>query len=159
MNKKTNVFNNAIVYTLFPAIAKKDLDKTIIDELTGAQKTLQLKTFKPKPPQPKVTVPPYAGGCPGNLIDFAVECTTPSGDVVCSNPMIAVPVEEAPDEYKTICDSGGCRDDSSSVDVSQNEDPCKKYLEQKNIPTQYYNNPDYQGPGGSMNCSLNTCAC
>lgn len=155
LTKGTVSGSDSVVYTLFPAIAKKDLDKTIIDELVGAQKSLQLKTFKPKPPKPAVTVPPYAGGCPGNLIDFTVSCTGPQGDTVCSQ-MVSVQPDQAPDGYKDVCDNG-CKSDVSAFDVRQNQDPCGKYLEQLNIPG--YNNPEYQGPAGTMSCSLQSCPC
>ncbi len=138
---------HARVFTLFPAVSMKELVKSGV--IPADEYSLKLDTFNPKPPKPDMI------GCPGNTVDYTVSCSDISGGTVC-NAFMGIKPDDDPNN---IC-ADGCKSKDGTVTAGVNEDPCKLFLEQNNMPTNSYHpvNP-VVAPAGTYSCVLNGCPC
>jgi len=144
------------VLTLFPAVSMEELIKTgalpVSEEAINTTQKHSTFTFTPKPP------PATAGGtgsCPGNTVDYTVTCTA-NGVNVCS-AFIGV---DPKDDPLDVCEKG-CQNSQGTVQNAAGQDPCRMFLQQKNIPLDRYNpyTPNSGFPTGPSNCTINACPC
>lgn len=137
------------VFTLFPAISIKELEKTSLPTV-GETQTLHLDVFNPKPPSAKGT-----GQCYGNLVDYNVSCNAES-QVICQGFM-SIPVSTG--DPWAVC-KNGCQS-KSAVFTPITSNPCKEFLERNDIDvpanTPLETVPGYQG--GEVSCSVSGCPC
>jgi hypothetical protein len=147
------------VITMLPVVSLDELiDLGILNsEVKSVGNTSQKQsTFTIE--EPTVPPPPNTSGgtgkCFGNLVDYTVQCSQ-SGQYVCSS-FFGIPPQE---DKLNIC-TAGCKSLSGTV-YTNGADPCKIFLEQKKINTDYYvgggvNSIEIKG---DVSCVINACPC
>ncbi len=140
------------VFTLFPAVAESDLDKTPLSPKNHQHLSLQLDTFVPAPPAPAGKL------CFGNLVDYTVQCT--EGVTPICNTIVSLPSDKN-DPFK-VCEKG-CLEKNAVISVDHGQDACQEFMKKEKLDTSkippggYGSQPNFQG--GQVSCSVRGCPC
>ncbi len=142
----------ARVLTLFPAVSKENLDKTDITILGAGKSTqsLQLDTFKPKPPPPKGEPPAPGGICPGGLVDYLVTCSSSEPGLSCTESL------ESPVDTVGAC-TNGCQTTTVTFVAEPGVNPCNAAVNGGGTPPGAILDQDQKG--GTVTCTIQGCPC
>ncbi|GEM_PF-2599305 len=166
------------VFGFFPAISKKELDKTPIPNLRQTRDMLQLETFNPrpaanpnapkpqpkpspKPGQPQLTSKPSEPGelCYGGLVDYDINCNV--GDIgaeICSGYF---ELSSKTGDLFGAC-TNGCQVKSEMFDVPAGVNPCAEFLKRHGFPAGKFGNRPINTNkfnGGTVRCQIQGCPC